>query len=132
MGSDWAMIILTGVLGGLTNCLLAGGGSFLRPKIGRGEINPGFIGNIFLGIFASFVVYGLAIPEITGPKKVAICLLAAAGGGNVIMSLLQRKELMLEEKKTQATSGISRRLLEKQKQQKSPAIRKHPEPKNSE
>lgn len=140
---DGLIIVSAGVLGGIANCLLVGkGGSLLRPRIEIDQINPGFLGNIFMGIFASLVVYNLA-PELSEEKRWIMCLLAAAGGGNVITSLVQRQGLVLQREelkssdekikvetmKTEHLNTISRDLVEliKEKLQAEQHQTKHPE-----
>jgi len=125
----WITVTVAGLFGGLCNALLVER-RLLTPLCeridGRRSIEPGTIGNMFLGMVAAFLVYCLG-PDLV-PKEllattvigklgelrqlIGVCLLAGIGGGNVITSLMQEQRIKLEQNKTQAVVAEVKRKLE--------------------
>ncbi|MCX5052089.1 MULTISPECIES: hypothetical protein [unclassified Streptomyces] len=81
--SVWAIlgaIAAAGAVGGVINALLTDNG-FVIPKVDKGILRPGVVGNVLLGAFAAVVSWGLY-----GPLKDAV-LLGTAPAGEVTASL---------------------------------------------
>lgn len=98
----FAVILGTGIAGGITNCFLSGEGFLLpylsRNKEGRTAWHPASLGNVFLGIGASFLVWAFGAHEISSwIKQAGICYLAGVGGSSVILSFVQKKQLDVAE-----------------------------------
>ena len=95
----WYWIVVSGALGGLVNCFLVG---FLSPAwmaqdAGRWRLDPGWIGNIFIGAAAAFAaVYGSGLDTLPAQRQLAIAGMAGIGGGNVLSSLIQRFQSELD------------------------------------
>ncbi|MGA2402540.1 MAG: hypothetical protein ABSG91_12680 [Syntrophobacteraceae bacterium] len=111
---DIAVVVISGVAGGVLNCLLLDGG-FAKPRKRSSDDNmviwdPGFLSKIVLGIGASILIWGLGAHELPWKKMLAMCLLSGTYGGNLIASILQRKALELASGKSQLFFEYSSRL----------------------
>lgn len=115
----WALFIVMifGMGGGAINCVIVKGGFYFPSKEiingGKSRWNPGFIGNLFLGVMASLIVWGLGSSEVSYPKLIAYCLLSGAAGGNLISSILQRDLMTSLENKANLEDLKSQSMYEK-------------------
>ena len=94
--SNILLISVLGILGGLGNSLLLQDGYYLPRMVMKEQdlrvFQPGFLGNILLGIIASLITYFLGASKIDAGGQFGIALISGVGGGNIITSILQRFE----------------------------------------
>ena len=117
MISSIIVTILAGLVGGILNCILFERG-FIMPSRetiddSKNRFNPGFLGNIALGIGASLIIWGLGASDFPMGRMIAVCTLSGIGGGNLITSMLQKHQLDLANSKIDAISDNFNELIRK-------------------
>ena len=110
------LAVFLGALGGVLNCVLFEKG-FVWPSkdvsdVKRMRYDPGFVGNLLLGMGASLIIWGLGAKDFPAERMVAVCVLSGIGGGSLITSLLQKNQLEVAESKVQVLNDGFQSLLD--------------------
>jgi uncharacterized membrane protein YeaQ/YmgE (transglycosylase-associated protein family) len=88
---EWMWVLLLGGFGGVLNCILIDAG-FRLPFVADRVVNPGFVGNILLGVGAALATFLLGTDQLDQGQTLGIALIAGVGGGGVLTALVQKHQ----------------------------------------
>jgi hypothetical protein len=109
----WQSLIY-GALGGFLNCILFRGGFVISRIVddkGKWLCEPGFLGNIFIGAAAGFLIDAFMASELSGNKEIGLVLLGGVGGGSVLISFLQQHIIKVESDKAEALASVAEEVI---------------------
>lgn len=91
-----AAVLLCGIFGGFINAYLTDNG-FTFPETDQGVWRPGVLGNIMIGAFAAFILWGTQTPATQqnelAVQQMAAAALAGVGGSRVITAEVDKRVL---------------------------------------
>jgi uncharacterized membrane protein YeaQ/YmgE (transglycosylase-associated protein family) len=109
---DAFLALVLGAFGGLLNSLLVDAGFRLPSRdVDNPDIwNPGFLGNILLGLGAALATYLIGEGELDRSRALGIAFISGVGGGSVLTAFVQRYSSAILQAKVESLEQMVRAL----------------------